>query len=213
MKSKKSNPASESNNQIFIEQTISPDFLLQTAAELVRKLNSTSESIQKIEDGLREMNANFPFRHLVWSGEESINKIPEERHEHASSYYTIDGYYTKRGWYLSWEEDEESKDNKYRLFLVETEQEFIFCYETPNGRYWETFFDENIIFKKPLRQTKISKRLRVADRLQSFIAAFRAELVTYLNKIHEIELLNEMDDEYLLTETESIKSDLLNRQK
>ena len=193
MTQKKSDFTAEPKNQTSSEPIVNPDVLLETAAELVKKLNNISDSIHKLEDGLRSLNANFPFKQHVWSGENSITKIAEERHLNVSAPFCINGYYTKRCWYLSWEEDEESNAKKYRLFLIESEQEYVYCHDTPEGGYWDAFFDENVILKKPLMQTNYSLKLRFSEHLQSFIDAFQIKLKTYLNKI-----------QYNLSETDGI---------
>jgi|GEM_PF-6101530 hypothetical protein len=163
---------------------IDPNHLIETAREVVKELDSTSEAIANLEDGLRKINANFPFRHLIESGKESVSKQPEERHLRVA--YPVMAYNTKTELFFSWEEDEESKDDKFRLFIVEIEKEIIHCDLTSDDIKYESFdFEERLIYKKPLRQLKIAARLRFSKHLQKFIDSFNVELRDLLNELHK----------------------------
>ena len=95
-------------------------------------------------------------------------------------------YNTKTELFFSWEEDEESKDDKFRLFIVEIEKEIIHCDLTSDDIKYESFdFEERLIYKKPLRQLKIAARLRFSKHLQKFIDSFNVELRDLLNELHK----------------------------
>jgi hypothetical protein len=178
----KSQNAAESKNQTTSGLIIDPRSLLETAKELTNKLNNISTSIQALEDGLREINANFPHQLVIETGEESIGKTPEDRHGDIG--FTVIGYKAKTEWRLSWEEDEESKDGRFRLFFIEVEKEIVYYevgYDEPEVRAHD--LNESIKYRKPLRQTKIPVRLRAAKHLQKFVNSFSIALQRHLDTI------------------------------
>ena len=164
------------SNQLKID----PGSLLDTAKDLTDQLNSLSEVIQKLEDGLQVLNANFPYKELIMQEARSIEKTIEERHK---SINCNSGFYTTRNeWLFSWEMDDESK--KYRLFLIKVEKEFVYVDWDANVQ--EREFSEKVLYRRPLRQTKIAERLQFSKYLDSFICGFESYLASYQKK--ELEL-------------------------
>ena len=83
---------------------------------------------------------------------------------------------------LAWEEDDKSKDNKFRLFLIKAERETVYIGHGDHGdgplieprEIEETI----IVYRKPLRQTKLAIRLSFSEYLKVFVDEFENYLRT-----------------------------------
>lgn len=162
-----------------------PTNLISEAKQLSEVLNNISDVLQAIEDNLRETNANFPFHLEVEKDPESNPKKPESYH--GDFPFDIVGYRTQIVWSISWEEDEASKEGKFRLFITAEEKEIVY-YNIPGNDPDDikpTIFQTKLIFKRPLRQTKIPIRLRFSKHFDTFIKSFENHLKTYRNAIEK----------------------------
>jgi len=160
----------------FSTSKMDPSSLISKAKKLSDTLNRVSNLIQILEDGLREINANFSFFCKVETEKESLMQATEERHKIPKS--DVHGYTKRKVWALSWEEDEQSKNGKFRLFSVTLEEEVV--YFTPFGEdpdLWKNIVAfSKVVYRRPLRQTKIRNRLRFAKHLDFFMESFEKKL-------------------------------------
>ncbi len=175
----------ESNSELINLFKADPTHLISQAKQLSEVLNNISKALQLLEDGLREINANFPFNIKVEEDPQSCTKKPEVYHTMTSP-YDILGYRTQVEWRISWEEDDDSNAGKFRLFLIGVETETIY-YNLPTDPddVGSELFQKKIVFKKPLRQTKIPVRLQFSKYLNIFIKLFENHLETNRNKIEK----------------------------
>jgi hypothetical protein len=175
--------SNESNCNTSIDLfTADPSNLISEAKQLSTVLNNISRTLQVLEDNLREMNANFPYLLEVEKDPESHPKKPELYH--STSSYDIFGYRTQIVWYIAWEEDEDSKEGKFRLFLIAKEKEIIY-YHGMEDNVLESIFQTKYVSKIALRQTKIHVRLRFSKHLCTFIKSFEDNLKNYRNSIEK----------------------------
>ncbi len=112
---------------------ISKNIISNSLSDLKKNMDAVSDQIRSSEKEFWKADINISFE----------KKIEEEK----------DG--TKKSYWLSWEKDEQSKERRFRLFLIEKE-----------GKKLE------IISKKPLIETTFETRFRVVDHIPTFIDEF-----------------------------------------
>ncbi len=168
--------------------------LVSEAQALFKVLDSISKKIRNLEKKLDENKAYFPFKYSVFKEKilKPLSTDASNVHEQQAESYVYLGYNSYVEWYLSWDEDENSK--RFRLCLVSQRQEFtvvdIEGYPTESS---SPLINE-IVSKKPLIETDLSTRLKFAEYLQIFIKRFQEHLQCYRTSI-ERQHLDSFDDE------------------
>jgi len=159
---------------------------LETQANALAKVfDVSSETIRKLENTLAASKLNFPLKKNIYKEAPSLMKSPEPRHH--DPVRNITHYYTEVWWFLSWESDDISKS--YRLFLISEEKEEAwveYCDGEADG-YWIKI-DGRILFRKPLLETKVEMRLKVAQ----YIVPFMNSLTSTLEQYREASLKGEV---------------------
>ena len=155
--------------------------LIVEAEKLFGLLDTYTSRIRFLEKELQRVHLNLLFTLKVKKDKGSLLKPALDIHNEGCA-GQVHGFWTQDIWYLSWEEDENSKT--FRLLLTMKETEFVlFDY----GEHIEQVreFSSQIKFRKPLIETNIQLRLQYSEYLISFIDSFKNYLKTYQTAIEQ----------------------------
>lgn len=142
--------------------------LTTEAGNLLEVVRVYSDKIKEMELNLGELRAHFPFKKLIKSEKRPSHLIPAKPEHEQQCVGSLHGYYKQSHWFLSWERDENCKDKRFRLFLIEEQNEII-VFDYDEALYQEAKIKSTPIFKKAFADTNLKIKLQFSDCLLQFI--------------------------------------------